>query len=324
MSYGQCSHDPVITADITILCPNEFATLETQLFDSYQWYLSFTSSNVGNPISGATAQTYQATEFGYYTVEATLNGCSEFSPSLLIDQWAFLPPAIAHDPIIDYCDGDSVLIQNAFGSYATYQWLRNGVPIPGATESSYWVKQSGTYVLNVTPFECPNSTLSSGVGPTYTFFGLIIPVITLNSGILTADPGTDFQWYFNGVEIPGATSSSYEPTQDGLYYVTAVDANGCMVESEEFNYTTVDIPSNPETNGSIIILQTKSEVVIKNVSDQEVSVQLSNLNGQLLKQLNLSVNAEINIQQSFLSKGIYVLSIQTKGNIYSKKILLGQ
>ncbi len=43
-----------------------------------------------------------------------------------------------------------------------------------------------------------------------------------------------FQWYFNGVDIPGATASSYIPTQPGYYYVKATIANcGTTLISDE-------------------------------------------------------------------------------------------
>lgn len=43
-----------------------------------------------------------------------------------------------------------------------------------------------------------------------------------------------FQWYFNGVDIPGATASSYNPTLPGYYYVKATIANcGTTLVSDE-------------------------------------------------------------------------------------------
>jgi hypothetical protein len=41
-----------------------------------QWYYSATSSGTGTPISGATGQTYLATQDGYYWSVVTINGCS--------------------------------------------------------------------------------------------------------------------------------------------------------------------------------------------------------------------------------------------------------
>lgn len=43
-----------------------------------------------------------------------------------------------------------------------------------------------------------------------------------------------FQWYFNGVDIPAATNSSYNPTQPGYYYVKATIADcGTTLISDE-------------------------------------------------------------------------------------------
>lgn len=46
-----------------------------------------------------------------------------------------------------------------------------------------------------------------------------IPNIVL--GINSLSPFDDYQWFFNDVEIPGATASTYTPTQPGYYHLRA-------------------------------------------------------------------------------------------------------
>jgi len=59
---------------------------------------------------------------------------------------------------------------------------------------------------------------------------------TINSGgsytlTVAVSVSATFQWYLNGVAIPGATGSSYLATQAGTYTVVATDANGSTTSS---------------------------------------------------------------------------------------------
>src|SRR5215510_8040249 len=87
---AQCPFDPTVTPNNLILCPNESDTLWTQVYDSYQWYKD------GNLIPGATNQYYVVNAFtdggSYFAVSATASSCTEMSPQVLVDGWAFLPP----------------------------------------------------------------------------------------------------------------------------------------------------------------------------------------------------------------------------------------
>lgn len=69
---------PLLTPTIII---NGFSLTCSTFGFTYQWYLN------GNPIAGATSQTYLATQVGTYTVEAfTYQGCSSgLSPAELVD-----------------------------------------------------------------------------------------------------------------------------------------------------------------------------------------------------------------------------------------------
>ncbi|HEX5608493.1 MAG TPA: hypothetical protein VFX45_00200 [Solirubrobacterales bacterium] len=49
-----------------------------------------------------------------------------------------------------------------------YEWLRNGVPIPGATEQAVLVTEPGTYTCSVTATNFAGSTTQTGVGFTAT------------------------------------------------------------------------------------------------------------------------------------------------------------
>jgi hypothetical protein len=83
------------------------------------------------------------------------------------------------------------------------------------------------------------------------------PTITPNGNILTSSTAANYQWQFNGIDIPGATSQSYTATETGYYTVIISDANGCansttlFVEvtgiedlTTDFNFTLYPNPSN--------------------------------------------------------------------------------
>src|SRR5690606_7788481 len=71
-----------------------------------------------------------------------------------------------------------------------------------------------------------------------------------------------YKWFKGGVQIPGATSSSYTistgtqgSTPQGTYYVQATDSNGCIVNSQSITVSvncgpppTCIITPNPNLN----------------------------------------------------------------------------
>lgn len=86
----------------------------------------------------------------------------------------------------------------------------------------------------------------------------------------TTAGGQNYQWYRNGVAIPGATSSTYTVSQDGIYQVNFT-VSGCTLK------------------GNIIIEYTeKPDIVEKTFSycddtlSGSVSVNLQNLNNQII------------------------------------------
>lgn len=243
--YAQCGFESNINlaphADNGVYCSYDTVKMSVvEPFDSFQWYYNFNGSATGlMPIGGANGPTLEiaVSDYGYafFFVELTRDNCTELSEPVVIDSWVFAPVAVQHSPQSEYCRGDSTLVTNAFGSYASYQWLRDYEPIEGATGPEYWVKESGTYVLNASPFECPEITLTSGIGPSFTFTGPQVPVITWDGNLLTASSGPNYQWALDGNPINGANGPSYAPQESGRYTVTVSDGSGCRPTSAPIN-----------------------------------------------------------------------------------------
>ncbi len=58
---------------------------------------------------------------------------------------------------------------------------------------------------------------------------------------LTSSAGNSYQWYLNGVAIPGAIGQTYFPTASGTYTVEITYASGCVVTSAGVPVTIVTI-----------------------------------------------------------------------------------
>lgn len=164
---AQCAFDPTVTGD-TLLCPNDIGQLATQVYDSYQWYKRPLFGGPAAPVTGATSQTLAidaANDAGFYfKVEATLNGCTEMSPEVLVDSWVFLLPytiiegdyTLGGSGELILCQGDTVFLIAGLPYTANLQWYNNGVPIPGANNDTLFVTGNGSFTFSGAPAVCPN------------------------------------------------------------------------------------------------------------------------------------------------------------------------
>jgi hypothetical protein len=154
-----------------------------------------------------------------YTI--TANGCSNISKiNIKVNETPVAPKA---DNVALCIGGTSTsLIANAtgghsllwYGSSATGGQSSGTAPIPttnaqGSTD--YYVSQSN----NSTTCESPRTKITVSVGP-----APATPTITRDAnGNLTSSATSGNQWYKNGAEIIGATSTLYKPTEVANYAV---------------------------------------------------------------------------------------------------------
>jgi hypothetical protein len=254
--------NPTISAGgPTILCPGGSVVLTASTGSTYQWKLN------GVNITGATSSTYTATGSGNYTVAVSnTNGCSGTSSATTVNVAPNPIPTITASGSTTICTGGSVVLTASTGS--TYQWKLNGVNITGATSSTYTATGVGNYTVVVSNTNGCNGTSSATTvnvapNPTPTITaGGSTTICTGGSVALTASTGSTYQWKLNGVNITGATSSTYTATGVGNYTVVVSNTNGCNGTS---NATTVNVAPNPTptiTAGGSTTICTGGSVVL--------------------------------------------------------------
>jgi PKD repeat protein len=116
----------------------------------YYWFNDSSYINVGN------VNTLTATESGIYTLttQDSVTGCSSTSKGLLITVLDLPQPAIVPPAKTALCDGASAILhadktQLPAGNNS-FQWMANGIIIPGATTDSLFVNTGADYTVMVT------------------------------------------------------------------------------------------------------------------------------------------------------------------------------
>jgi parallel beta-helix repeat protein len=251
---------PIDPNDMHKIYVNETAAAQTYTLPSGCW------KNVEGVTQGATITVqpyksiivYRFTGPGCSTQQVDCQGvtggsalpgtaCNDGNPCTVNDTWnsscqcvgtaSGLAATVTPSGSTTLCTGGSVVLSANTGTGFTYAWKRNGTVISGATSPTYTANQAGTYTVDVTSNGC--TTTSAGVVVTVN----AVPSAVITAGgattfcaggsvSLSASTGTGYtyQWRNNGVNISGATASTYSATATGSYTVV-VTANGCSATS---------------------------------------------------------------------------------------------
>lgn len=222
-------------------------------YDSYQWFLNNES------ISGATSNTYDATEPGAYKVQVPLEGVLTYSNTLNLSQAQILLTG-------SYNAGDLIVEMEGSPGFDAYQWMsgssvENLTPLNGENESTYWAtlsEETVYYAVVGTLGDCSVATearpISSGSFAT--------PVIILNADtnaygkvcegtsieLAVDDIYGTYKWFRNGFEEYNETASlSFSQAyQQGSYSVNVAPIGWPEIsissQSVNANYFTVSQP----------------------------------------------------------------------------------
>lgn len=220
-------------------------------------------------------------------------------------------------------DTSSMLLATTSGS--SYQWYKDGALIIGETNTSLKVTESGSYYYKITN-TCGESDSSSAI--TLSKEAVPTPTITENNGVLETQTFGQYQWLKSGVQINGATSQSYTPTEDGQYSVAVTNSRVlCIGTSAEFAFTLPTTGPNSlnekVNNLNIQVFPNPSEgiVSVKGLRP-ETSLQLLTFEGRKVE-LDDNESEEVTLDLSKYPKGIYFLHvIEASGTTAVEKIIL--
>lgn len=159
-------------------------------------------------------------------VAPTLTGLGYFTG---IENGAIFSANIKPLAPVVFCPGGSVTLQSGFNSTDyTHQWLHNGLDIVGANAPTYTAVMSGDYSVRVIENATSNSVTSNAVAVTIVSTPAAVvaasgPTIVCTGNNVTLNVGTgtglSYQWMQNGIDIPGASNSTYIATTSGTYSV---------------------------------------------------------------------------------------------------------
>ncbi|MBC8048367.1 MAG: T9SS type A sorting domain-containing protein [Fimbriimonadaceae bacterium] len=172
---------------------------------------------------------------------------------------------------VDLCAEGSVdLITSLTGAEYTYQWYKDGVVITGAISDFYTVSDAGEYYVVVTLIgSCSNASPTVEVIESITASITIIGSTNIcGTGAVdlsaTTGAGYNYQWYRDGSEITGATSSIYTATEAGTYSVI-ISTAFCSVSSADIVIIDEDPVAAITAGGNLDICETGS-VALNNTS----------------------------------------------------------
>ncbi|MFI5219659.1 MAG: T9SS type A sorting domain-containing protein [Bacteroidia bacterium] len=271
---------------------------------TYQWRRD--GGNIYNEISSV----HQAKNAGSYTCVVSDSYCSATSNVVTLAINSLPAASIYSFSATEFCEGNYAVLNVYAVGNRTYQWKKNNIDIPGATQTSYSAFESGSYQAKVT------NTIT---GCSKTSAAIIITVYPLPDSIITPQgpttfctggsvilkandsTATDYQWSNNGINIMGATSSSYTATQSGNYVCLITGEHFCNIYSDAVSVTVNPLPNASITPNGSIIFCTGDSVILN-------AVVANNRNYQWKKN-GVNISGATNSSYTVFTSGKYKVTV---------------
>lgn len=314
-----------ITPSSTSICNGSYGAIYYPYQAGY-WYTLYRN---GTFVSTTNSSNLLINQGGsYYVVQS--GGCGfDTSNTIQISSGTAPTVTVTASGKTKVCEGKTVALTATSSLGVSYQWLKNGGIISGATLPTYSATQSGLYTarvthnisgcsstgnsINVVVNPLPPATITA-TGPT-TFCSGDSVVLQANTG-----SGLTYQWKLFGNDITGAVSNNYPAKLAGNYRVRVYGSNNCTKLS---NLIAVNVPCRISNQQEPIqIYPNPSQGIFElMIPENESIVRIHSMDGRLVYE-NRNYRLSTTIDLSNEGSGVYLLTIENSSGVQYLKIVL--
>ncbi|NRA12856.1 MAG: metallophosphoesterase [Crocinitomicaceae bacterium] len=151
------------------------------------------------------------------------------------------------------------------------------------------------------------------------------PVITYLAGVLWSTTGNNFTWFLDGVQIMGATSQNFVPTQLGTYTVEITTATGCTLTSYPFILDNSNLEKHEIVELEVFPNPSSGTITIKADSPLTgTTITVTNAIGQVVysDMIDEGDSFPYLIDLNYAQKGMYILNARNNGMIVTKLFVI--
>lgn len=152
-----------------------------------------------------------------------------------------------------------------------------------------------------------------------------VPVFLNGMMLYTTAQGSQYQWYYQGNTIPGATGSSINIAAEGSYMVLVTYANGCSAFSDEFSYyvglqeaaSDLLLALFPNPNAGNFYLQLPGEMAFQNMVKE---IRITDMLGRIIPCRTINKdNQGAMVEMPGVGNGVYTLELLLNDNAVLRK-----
>ena len=226
-----------------------------------------------------------------------------------------------NQPSFSYDEENVILSLDSDSLDVNYQWYYINSPIPNANNITHIPNNSGFYyVLATNDFGCSTPSLDEIIVVCDDFS----PELELNSDTISYMESSifEYQWFYEGEQILGISSSYIIAEQEGTYSLLLLDQWGCKYNSNEvffslaslydYNQNKLSVFPNPASNYLDVIADSEQSFHLLELFDMQ--------GRKVLSQQLWDVKNRLDIQH--LERGTYLLKVYSKGQQLTKRIVL--
>ncbi|HRH53179.1 MAG TPA: MopE-related protein [Chitinophagales bacterium] len=243
-----------------------------------------------------------------------------------------LSSTITPTGIINICKHDFVELYAPSG-YTSYQWLKNGYIVPGATDSILSTEKPGYYQVVIEDGVCTDTSLVQAVAVKENPFANIyspdgIDLCLDDTLKIKASYGATYtwQWYKDGIAIPFENFYKMQVVETGAYYCNIVTFYGCSRVTDTLNIVkTCRLSEETNSNFQIypnpVVNNLNVNITVKSTEETDASLQIINLEGQVVNNYFYPMNngiLHVNLPVTHLQPGVYIIKAYINKEIISK------